>query len=102
MNAHRFIANGLTLNCLDYGGEGKPPMLFSAWRFGARALVGLRRAGVRRRLSRAGAGSTRAWRERLGGRMGGRLAALRVGPRPGDRRLGIRRTDPCWAFDGCA
>jgi pimeloyl-ACP methyl ester carboxylesterase len=24
----RFRANGLVLNCLDYGGEGKPPMLF--------------------------------------------------------------------------
>jgi pimeloyl-ACP methyl ester carboxylesterase len=48
MNAHRFIANGLTLNCLDYGGEGKPPMLFlhggSAhahwWDFVAPAFVG--------------------------------------------------------------
>jgi pimeloyl-ACP methyl ester carboxylesterase len=28
MKAHRFVANGLALNCLDYGGEGKPPMLF--------------------------------------------------------------------------
>jgi len=28
MKAHRFRANGLTLNCLDYGGEGKTPMLF--------------------------------------------------------------------------
>ncbi len=28
MKAHRFTANGLALNCLDYGGEGKPAMLF--------------------------------------------------------------------------
>jgi esterase len=28
VKAHRFIANGLALNCLDYGGEGRPPMLF--------------------------------------------------------------------------
>jgi pimeloyl-ACP methyl ester carboxylesterase len=28
MKQLRFRANGLTLNCLDYGGEGKPPMLF--------------------------------------------------------------------------
>lgn len=28
MKARSFIANGLKLNCLDYGGEGKPPMLF--------------------------------------------------------------------------
>ena len=28
MKAHRFIANGLTLNCIDYGGEGKRPLLF--------------------------------------------------------------------------
>jgi esterase len=28
MKKHRFIANGLALNCLDYGGEGKPPILF--------------------------------------------------------------------------
>ena len=48
MNAHRFIANGLTLNCLDYGGEGKRPLLFlhggSAhahwWDFVAPAFVG--------------------------------------------------------------
>jgi len=48
MRAHRFIANGLALNCLDYGGEGKPPILFlhggSAhahwWDFVAPAFVG--------------------------------------------------------------
>jgi pimeloyl-ACP methyl ester carboxylesterase len=48
MKAHRFIANGLALNCLDYGGEGKPPILFlhggSAhahwWDFVAPAFVG--------------------------------------------------------------
>ncbi|HVA81855.1 MAG TPA: alpha/beta hydrolase [Candidatus Binataceae bacterium] len=28
MNERRFKANGLVLNCLDYGGAGKPPMLF--------------------------------------------------------------------------
>jgi pimeloyl-ACP methyl ester carboxylesterase len=28
MTTHRFVANGLALNCLDYGGDGKPPMLF--------------------------------------------------------------------------
>ncbi|MGO9454753.1 MAG: alpha/beta fold hydrolase [Candidatus Binataceae bacterium] len=28
MKELRFRANGLVLNCLDYGGEGKPPMLF--------------------------------------------------------------------------
>ena len=28
MKEHRFKANGLTLNCLDYGGEGKQPLLF--------------------------------------------------------------------------
>src|SRR5258708_29262688 len=28
MNAHRFKANGLALNCLDYGGEGMRPLLF--------------------------------------------------------------------------
>jgi esterase len=28
MKAHRFAANGLALNCLDYGGDGKSPMLF--------------------------------------------------------------------------
>jgi len=28
MKQLRFRANGLVLNCLDYGGEGKPPMLF--------------------------------------------------------------------------
>ena len=28
MKAHRFIASGLVLNCLDYGGEGKRPILF--------------------------------------------------------------------------
>ena len=28
MKAHRFIANGLTLNCIDHGGEGKRPLLF--------------------------------------------------------------------------
>jgi esterase len=28
IKAHRFVANGLALNCLDYGGDGKPPMLF--------------------------------------------------------------------------
>ena len=28
MKQLRFRANGLSLNCLDYGGEGKPPMLF--------------------------------------------------------------------------
>jgi pimeloyl-ACP methyl ester carboxylesterase len=28
MKTLRFTANGLTLNCLDYGGERKPPMLF--------------------------------------------------------------------------
>ena len=28
MKEHRFKANGLTLNCLDYGGEGKRPLLF--------------------------------------------------------------------------
>lgn len=28
MKTHRFIADGLALNCLDYGGDGKPPMLF--------------------------------------------------------------------------
>ncbi len=27
MNRRQFKANGLTLNCLDYGGEGKPPLL---------------------------------------------------------------------------
>ncbi len=48
MKARRFIANGLALNCLDYGGEGKPPILFlhggSAhahwWDFVAPAFVG--------------------------------------------------------------
>ncbi len=48
MKAHRFTANGLALNCLDYGGEGKPPILFlhggSAhahwWDFVAPAFVG--------------------------------------------------------------
>ncbi|MGH7924367.1 MAG: alpha/beta fold hydrolase [Candidatus Binatus sp.] len=48
MKAHRFVANGLELNCLDYGGGGKPPMLFvhggSAhahwWDFVAPAFVG--------------------------------------------------------------
>jgi len=48
MRAHRFTANGLVLNCLDYGGEGKPPILFihggSAhahwWDFVAPAFVG--------------------------------------------------------------
>jgi len=28
MKEIRFSANGLVLNCLDYGGEGRPPMLF--------------------------------------------------------------------------
>ena len=28
MKEHRFKANGLTLACLDYGGEGKRPLLF--------------------------------------------------------------------------
>ena len=28
MKTHRFKANGLELNCLDYGGDGKPSMLF--------------------------------------------------------------------------
>src|SRR5260370_19779189 len=28
MKEHRFKADGLTLNCLDYGGEGKRPILF--------------------------------------------------------------------------
>src|SRR6202050_1049754 len=28
MKSHRFTANGLALNCLDYGGEGKCPLLF--------------------------------------------------------------------------
>ena len=28
MKAHRFVANGLELNCLDYGGDSKPSMLF--------------------------------------------------------------------------
>ncbi|MGC1341283.1 MAG: alpha/beta fold hydrolase, partial [Candidatus Binataceae bacterium] len=28
MQERRFTANGLLLNCLDYGGEGKPPILF--------------------------------------------------------------------------
>jgi pimeloyl-ACP methyl ester carboxylesterase len=28
VNRVRFHASGLVLNCLDYGGEGKPPMLF--------------------------------------------------------------------------
>ncbi len=48
MKARRFTANGLALNCLDYGGEGKPPILFlhggSAhahwWDFVAPAFVG--------------------------------------------------------------
>ncbi len=48
MKTHRFIVNGLALNCLDYGGEGKPPILFlhggSAhahwWDFVAPAFVG--------------------------------------------------------------
>ncbi len=48
MNARRFTANNLVLNCLDYGGEGKPPLLFlhggSAhahwWDFVAPAFVG--------------------------------------------------------------
>ena len=48
MQERRFKANGLALNCLDYGGEGKPPMLFlhggSAhahwWDFVAPAFVG--------------------------------------------------------------
>ncbi|MGC2302551.1 alpha/beta fold hydrolase [Candidatus Binatus sp.] len=28
MKTHRFQANGLTLNCVDYGGDGKRPLLF--------------------------------------------------------------------------
>lgn len=28
MKEHRFKANGLTLHCLDYGGEGRQPILF--------------------------------------------------------------------------
>jgi pimeloyl-ACP methyl ester carboxylesterase len=28
MKVRKFRASGLTLNCLDYGGEGKPPLLF--------------------------------------------------------------------------
>lgn len=48
MKELRFKANGLVLNCLDYGGEGKPPVLFihggSAhahwWDFIAPAFVG--------------------------------------------------------------
>lgn len=28
MKQHRFKVNGLTLSCLDYGGEGNPPLLF--------------------------------------------------------------------------
>jgi pimeloyl-ACP methyl ester carboxylesterase len=48
MKAHRFKANGLVLNCVDYGGEGKQPMLFlhggSAhahwWDFVAPSFVG--------------------------------------------------------------
>ena len=28
IKTRRFKANGLLLNCLDYGGEGKPPLLF--------------------------------------------------------------------------
>jgi pimeloyl-ACP methyl ester carboxylesterase len=28
MTERKFIVNGLRLNCVDYGGEGKPPMLF--------------------------------------------------------------------------
>ncbi len=48
MKTHHFTANGLTLSCLDYGGDGNPPMLFlhggSAhahwWDFVAPAFVG--------------------------------------------------------------
>jgi pimeloyl-ACP methyl ester carboxylesterase len=48
MKAHRFMAKGLALNCLDYGGRRKPPILFlhggSAhahwWDFVAPAFVG--------------------------------------------------------------
>ncbi len=48
MKALRFKANGLILNCVDYGGEGRPPLLFlhggSAharwWDFVAPAFVG--------------------------------------------------------------
>jgi pimeloyl-ACP methyl ester carboxylesterase len=48
VKTHRFIANGLSLNCLDYGGDGKRPLLFlhggSAhahwWDFVAPAFVG--------------------------------------------------------------
>jgi esterase len=48
MKEHRFRANGLTLNCLDYGGDGKSPLLFlhggSAhahwWDFVAPAFIG--------------------------------------------------------------
>ena len=28
MTERKFIVNGLTLNCVDYGSEGKPPILF--------------------------------------------------------------------------
>jgi len=28
MTEHRFSASGFKLNCLDYGGDGKPPLLF--------------------------------------------------------------------------
>jgi len=28
MKQHRFKANGLSLNCVDYGGAGKPALLF--------------------------------------------------------------------------
>ena len=28
MTERKFLVNGLSLNCVDYGGEGKPPILF--------------------------------------------------------------------------
>ena len=102
MKAHRFTANGLALNCLDYGGEGKPPLLFlhggSAhahwWDFVAPAFVEDFHVLA---LDQRGHGES-DWADEWA--YGSRHYVSDL-----DQvidHVGIRRADPGWAFDGRA
>ena len=102
MKAHRFKANGLVLNCVDYGGEGKQPMLFlhggSAhahwWDFVAPAFVGDFHVLA---LDQRGHGESE-WADEWA--YGSRHYVSDL-----DQvidALGVRRADPGWSFNGRA
>ncbi len=102
MRTHRFTASGLVLNCLDYGGGGKRPLLFlhggSAhahwWDFVAPAFVDDFHVLA---LDQRGHGESE-WAGEWA--YGSRHYVSDLDQVIDQWAFG--RADPGWAFDGCA